>query len=253
MKKVLKLYKNEGETPLECMNRFREAHPAYSNLSMTYAGRLDPLACGELLVLIDKKVHEKETYCDCDKEYSVEVLLGFQTDTYDVLGIPQTLPLTPSLEGRGDFSVFLENVLSSFIGKRNQPYPPYSSRTVDGKPLWQWTREGRLDEIEIPTREIEIYEIFDIQIKEITHEDILVRIDEITDLVQGDFRQEEIRDTWHELSRSRVRPGKTEYLVSFRVKCSSGTYIRTLVHNLGQALGSGACIYRLDRTKIFTE
>lgn len=251
MEKVLKLYKKEGETPLECMNRFREQNSEYKNLPMTYAGRLDPLACGELLVLVDEKVYEKEAYCDCDKEYHVEALLGFETDTYDVLGIPQEWQVE-SGKWKGDTSE-LSQILAEFIGKQKQPYPPYSSRTVEGKPLWQWAREGKLDEIEIPTREVEIYEISDIEIKEITQNDILARIDEITDVVQGDFRQEEIRNKWHDLSRSRVRPGKTEHMISFNVKCSSGTYIRSLVHNLGQTLGTGACIYRLERTKIMLE
>ena len=33
-----------------------------------------------------------------------------------------------------------------------------------------------------------------------------------------------------------------------RVKCSKGTYIRTLCHDIGQALGCGACMGRLVRT-----
>lgn len=35
-----------------------------------------------------------------------------------------------------------------------------------------------------------------------------------------------------------------------RVRCSKGTYIRSLVHDLGQALGVGAYILELRRTKI---
>ena len=245
MEKVIKLHKKEGETPLECMNRFREEHSEYKNLPMTYAGRLDPLACGVLLVLVDEKVHEKEAYCGCDKEYYVEALLGFETDTYDVLGIPHKWQVASGKQ-QGCLAK-LSEILLGLIGKQKQLYPPYSSRTVEGKPLWQWAREGKLDEIEIPTREVEIYDIFDIYEKEIAQEEVLARIDEITDLVQGDFRQDEIKKGWH---ASEVEGG---VLVSFRVKCSSGTYIRTLVHNLGQALGTGACIYRLERTKIVTE
>lgn len=36
----------------------------------------------------------------------------------------------------------------------------------------------------------------------------------------------------------------------FRVKCSSGTYIRSLVHDLGQKLGCGAYVEELRRTKV---
>lgn len=38
--------------------------------------------------------------------------------------------------------------------------------------------------------------------------------------------------------------------VSFRVVCSKGTYIRSLAHDFGKALGSGAYLSALKRTKI---
>ena len=38
-------------------------------------------------------------------------------------------------------------------------------------------------------------------------------------------------------------------LVSFRVTCSKGTYIRTLCHDIGQKLGCGGCMEKLVRTK----
>ncbi len=33
------------------------------------------------------------------------------------------------------------------------------------------------------------------------------------------------------------------------IRCSKGTYVRTLIHDIGQALGCGACMTRLVRTK----
>jgi len=36
---------------------------------------------------------------------------------------------------------------------------------------------------------------------------------------------------------------------SFRVRCSKGTYVRTLCHDVGQALGCGGCMSSLRRTK----
>ena len=38
--------------------------------------------------------------------------------------------------------------------------------------------------------------------------------------------------------------------VKFRVNCGSGTYIRSLVHDLGQKLGCGAYVQELRRTKV---
>ena len=38
--------------------------------------------------------------------------------------------------------------------------------------------------------------------------------------------------------------------INFEVKCSKGTYIRSLAHDFGKALGNGACLISLRRTKI---
>ena len=39
---------------------------------------------------------------------------------------------------------------------------------------------------------------------------------------------------------------ETDYIL--RVRCSKGTYMRTLCHDIGQALGCGGCMYSLRRT-----
>jgi len=44
-------------------------------------------------------------------------------------------------------------------------------------------------------------------------------------------------------------PGRPDVYTA-EVECSSGTYVRTLAHDLGQALGGGAHIGRLRRTRI---
>ena len=38
--------------------------------------------------------------------------------------------------------------------------------------------------------------------------------------------------------------------VTFRVTCSRGTYIRTLIYDIGRKLGCGACMYSLSRTAV---
>src|SRR5690606_23219787 len=83
---ILQLYKREGETPLECIQRFRAENPSYAEVSMTYLGRLDPMAEGLLLVLAGD-TRKKKAYLELDKRYEFEVLWGFETDTYDMLGL----------------------------------------------------------------------------------------------------------------------------------------------------------------------
>ena len=52
MSGIVQIYKNEGETPLECLERFRVEQPLYKDATLSYAGRLDPMAEGILLVLV---------------------------------------------------------------------------------------------------------------------------------------------------------------------------------------------------------
>ena len=86
MKKIILLNKKEGETPLEALDRFRMANPKYKDEKMTYAGRLDPMASGVLLVLVGEEIKQKDKYLALNKEYEFEILFGFATDTYDILG-----------------------------------------------------------------------------------------------------------------------------------------------------------------------
>lgn len=39
-------------------------------------------------------------------------------------------------------------------------------------------------------------------------------------------------------------------IADFQVVCSKGTYVRSLAHDLGQKLGTGAFLYQLERTRI---
>ena len=86
MKKLLVLNKREGETPLEALENWRLKHKKYKDVKMTYAGRLDPMASGLLVILAGEETKNKEKYLGLDKEYEFEVLFGFSTDTYDILG-----------------------------------------------------------------------------------------------------------------------------------------------------------------------
>lgn len=91
--RLLKIYKNAGETPLEAIGRIRDKFPDFSAEKMTYAGRLDPLAEGVLLILVGEECKNKAEYLGLDKEYEVEFLLEFKTDTGDVMGMIKSSPL----------------------------------------------------------------------------------------------------------------------------------------------------------------
>ena len=239
---ILKLYKELGETPLECLHRFKAANPAYAETKMTYLGRLDPMAEGALLVLAGN-TKEKEKYLSLDKTYEFEVLWGFKTDTYDTLGL---------IEGTGDFPKKLEKKMKSLMdkiqSKTTQEYPAYSSKTVSGKSLFMWARENLIEEIDIPTRSIKIFAIEHVHTRLVSGKDILNEALNRISKVQGDFRQEKIRSGWQNALIARPRE---DFLISkFRIDVSSGTYIRGLANEMGKILGTGALAWSIKRTRV---
>ena len=245
MQKVLKLFKEEGETPLETIERFRRENPDYKKEKMTYAGRLDPMAEGILLVLVGEECKNKEKYLGLDKEYEFEILWGFKTDTYDILGLSKKGEKKLSVEEKK--KKILKN-FSFLEGKFKQKYPPYSSMTVKGKQLHQWAREGKLDEIKIPEKKVEIYEMNFLGNREISGNKLFAEIKKRISKVQGNFRQKEILEKWKKNFENNL---KDSFLVSkFRVKCSSGTYVRGIVNELGNKIGEGALAFNIKRTKL---
>jgi len=61
-----------------------------------------------------------------------------------------------------------------------------------------------------------------------------------------EIAREPVAVTIRELELTAFEPPRA----SFRVRCSSGTYIRTLAHDVGNALGTGAYLESLRRTAI---
>jgi len=245
LSKVLSLYKKCGQTPLKCINEFKNNDSGLSNLPMTYAGRLDPLAEGVLLVLIGDECHKKEEYLKLPKEYELTILFGFSTDTYDLMG----KVVGPDHENwHGNFASKIQEILPKFTGKIKQKYPPYSSRTVGGKPLFVWAREGRLDEIEIPTHEVEVKSIDIIKEGEITSEQLLEKIKNDISKVGGDFRQEDIINIWEKMLGN--FPKENFPTRTLRISCGSGFYARVLAYEIGQAMGIQSLALDIVRTKV---
>ncbi len=239
---VITIYKKIGETPLACLERLRLEQPAYKDETLSYIGRLDPMAEGAMLVLVGEENKERAKYLSLNKEYEFEVLFGFATDTQDLLGL-----VTINAEahiGRGE----VKEKIKAFLGKRTQEYPAYSSKPVASKPLHVWAREGRLDEIEIPKKEIEIYEIKLLDFYTIEKGQLEKIIKERIALVQGDFRQRDILARWQEVL---AENNSASFLVAkIRVACSSGTYVRAIARELGELLAVPALALSIVRTRI---
>ena len=62
MKNILHLYKPIGVTPFQLIQQFRIEHPEYQDIKLGYAGRLDPMADGLLLVLVGEENKKRKQY-----------------------------------------------------------------------------------------------------------------------------------------------------------------------------------------------
>lgn len=252
-KKYAVLNKQVGETPLERLEKFRCENPELVGVPLAYAGRLDPMASGKLLVLIGEECKVQERYHHLDKEYRFEVLFGIASDTADALGIVRACEAAaPSKEA-------IRKAMQKYIGQIELPYPHYSSKTVNGKPLHTWALEKRLDEIEIPKKRSTIYELKLLSIKMRTAAEVydaasrkIESIQEVTDpkkALGNDFRRSDVRASWKELLEK--TDSKQTYLIAeFRCIATSGTYMRSLAEAIGTEAGTCALAFSIDRVKI---
>ena len=280
--RVFYLEKKVGETPLEILENFQRTKKfkkwqneaveickkrkvkkkGCSKIPLAYAGRLDPMAHGKMLILAGEACKEREKYLGLDKEYIFEVLIGFSSDSQDILGIVKadkknTRVLnsldTPKIEKK------LKKILKNFKGKRKMKYPVFSSKAVKGKPLFLWALEKRLGEIEIPEKEIEIYNIKKVGSKVISSSELkkevfrkiksLKKVKQESKKLGEDFRRVAVLESW-EKSFKNFPPESKFLILKVKATVSSGTYMRNLASEIGRELGFESLALSIKRTKI---
>lgn len=238
---MIELYKNRSETPLEAIMRLRKEKPELESETLSYAGRLDPMAEGILPILVGSEENKNRAdYLKKDKEYRVEFLLGCSTDTGDVLGIITDTKFDTKKETE------IRDTIESLKQITVQTYPWYSSKTVNGIPLFEYARNKDFS-IERPTREVSIYSVSDVVIKSAGSREVFDGITRDIRLVQGDFRQIESLRSWYDAFRE--VPEELQ-IIECTIKVSSGTYIRGLVENISKSLKIPSLVHKLIRTKI---
>ncbi len=194
---IVLLNKSKGISSFKAINKLKWI---IKSNKVGHAGTLDPIAEGLLIVMINNATKFSDNLMKRDKEYFVELELGYETATYDTEG-----EITEKYESEiniSDEKIF--EVIRSFIGEIMQVPPMYSAIKINGEKLYELARKGI--EVERQARKIKIYSIREINIE--------------------------------------------QNKISFYAEVSSGTYIRSLVRDIGRKLGVYATMTRLVRTKI---
>jgi tRNA pseudouridine(55) synthase len=209
------------------------------------------MAEGKLLILLGEECKRQKEYAKLDKEYEVEILFDVWSDTGDALGI-----VSASGKETHPDAAALRAALTREEGAHLRPYPAYSSKPVDGKPLFLHALEGSLGSIEIPEHEERIYSAKLLGVKEIATDALKERIaaflakapksDEPSKAPGADFRINDVRASWD----AALAKERTFSVIRIRVAAGSGTYMRGLAGRIGEALGTSALALSIKRTKI---
>lgn len=230
-----------GASPLDALHLLRERYPQYRDEKLAYAGRLDPMASGLLLALRSSQLTEQETYWGLPKEYEASVLLGLTTDSYDLLGLA-AMGGEPPAENR------ILAAAAGLVGKHLLSVPTFSSPSVNGRPMFAWAREGIPHDVAPPVRRMRVSEIRVTGMANTNVEEAaLLAADRISRVI-GSFRQGDILRRWSELSDAYGQQPLVS--VTLTVACGSGTYVRSLAHELGRRLRCGAALGTLRRVRV---
>ncbi len=245
--RIIPRYKPSGVQNTEILNEVRKQFP---DTAVMHAGALDPLAEGLLLVVVGTEKHtDILPLIATKKTYEFEILLGFRTDTWDILGIPISIALPGVVDVCSKIN--MQELLSSYKGEIIQKVPHFSNMRYRGKRMYEWAREGRVHEVPSVFRKRIVHDISFCGIRKIPATLLFKEICEKLVKVQGDYRQEEILGSWQDLFNALDRDEQYA-IVSGRMVCDSGTYVRSLAYDLGEQLGVGATVWRICRTHIGT-
>ena len=220
-------------------------HFAKKNLKVGHAGTLDPLATGVLLVCIGNACKRAQELQDHDKEYIARIRLGATTPSYD---------LEKEVDRRFPYEHItreaVEAALPAFLGEQEQVAPLFSAKSVDGVRAYELARKlykaGQTDAIDAAA------------LQTLHRSRIVISGLELLDFIPAGGDGYGVRGacpprTPYPSPSSRINVADTSALglpeAVIRIACSKGTYIRAFARDLGEALGSGAHLSGLIRSR----
>ena len=211
-------------------------HFGKKNLKVGHAGTLDPLATGVLLVCIGKATKLAETLQSHDKEYIAGITFGATTPSYDLeKEIDRFFPhehITAEA---------VSAALPAFIGEQDQVAPLFSAKSVDGVRAYELARKLHREGKSMDEAAQELIRVSRINITEL-------ELLEFGVASSGSTPEEEVTKA---SGRINVTDNSALGLprAAVRMACSKGTYVRAFARDLGEALGSGAHLDSLQRSR----
>ncbi len=214
-------------------------------LKVGHAGTLDPLASGVMILCTGKCTKLIDQLQAGTKEYVATLRLGCTTPSFDAEHPIDAICPTSHIT-----QVAVEEALSRFRGSIWQVPPVYSACKVEGRRAFDYIRQG--EDVELKAKELVIdeLELLDLHLPE--QGLISPHADEVAKMAREDIHIKDYgrdKETYEIAEATNIDTEHLTYL-QIRVVCSKGTYIRALARDIGQALGSGAYLIGLRRTRV---
>ena len=143
----------------------------------------------------------------------------------------------------------LAEIVKNYPHKLVQAVPPFSAVKVKGKPLYRHFLGGSINDVEIPSHEVEIKALNLTGTQIVTKVELQKSIEALILTVKKGFRQNQVSESWN--NNFQKEDEETKYLIGkFSAVVSKGTYIRGIAHDIGNKLGVGACTVNITRTRV---
>lgn len=193
-----------------------------------HGGTLDPMATGVLVVGVGKATKLLTWVSGHSKEYVATIRFGIATNTDDAEGVPTRVRGCASLSGED-----LERALAPLRGDIMQVPTTVSAIKVGGKRAYALARAG--EDVTLAARPVRVSRL-----------EVLAppRLAKATVAEANEADEAGAGEKPHTPRPVRVAD------VDVAVECSSGTYVRALARDAGEALGVGAHLIALRRTRV---
>ncbi|THU88419.1 pseudouridine synthase [Dendrothele bispora CBS 962.96] len=220
------------------------------DVKLGQGGTLDPLADGVIVVGVGKATKQLTRFLDCTKEYRTTCLLGCETDSYDSEGAKVRIAPWKHVTKE-----LVEEALSQFTGQIKQTPPIFSALKMDGKALYEYARKGIPLPRPIEARDVTVHSLELVEWLGSSHsyswpdkslsEDEKKAVEKALQGVNEGVSLKDKPETSTETNSSDVIPSA----FVLRMRVSGGTYVRSIVHDLANTLGSAGHVVTLQRSR----
>ena len=216
---------------------------------LCFAGRLDPMARGKVLLLFNDECKNIEKYKNMNKIYTFKIIIGFQTDSDDSLGIIQNI--NPNITTENIIEIKKKISFNIKTGSFNQSFHKYSSKCINGKPLWQITKENEKENNEdLPSHLVSIYDYKIGKCEQYNFIDWKTKIINQINTIDKkcNFNQENIINQWNNINLDI----KHIYAIPITLTVSSGFYVRQFVRDFSDIIDFPLMVYDINRIEILS-